>query len=79
MLQMNFGENGRFHPIADDGDEESKVPLKSEVPRREDVPRKASFKLEEELMRYRRVLGGNRISLPGDGLQRSCAHKASKL
>lgn len=79
MLQMNFGESGRFHVIADN-DEECKVPLKSEVNRRrEEVPlRKTSFKIEEELMRYRRVLGGNRISLPGDGLQRSCAHKASK-
>lgn len=66
---VNFGEIGRFHAIPQDEDQdgECKVPA-----------RKASFRIEEELMRYRRVLGGHRISLPNDGLQRSCAHKSSK-
>lgn len=78
-MKMNFGESGRFHVIADDEDNdvECKVPLNRES--RPTTLRKYSSRLEEELLRYRRVLGGNRISLPNDGLQRSRAHKASKL
>lgn len=78
-MKMNFGESGRFQVISDDEDKdvECKVPLNSDS--RPTTLRKYSSRLEEELLRYRRVLGGNRISLPNDGLQRNCAHKASKL